>query len=197
MRLSEAIAATSIALTIFLAGQPFAAGQDDAADVRLQWLQDFLQEFSVVADIDPDSGAREIVSTRLQSHPEAGRVILSYQRSTYATGSPRSLERRQVIQYTVTIADVNRSGVETASWTAPRSGETFWMVSVPIQENAKFVPYTNLVEMRLDDGSVDVTSSRGRVRSIALGYFSSESVAKRFAEAFETYLIRRDSGRDA
>lgn len=188
------MAAVALAL-VAAATLPVAA--QDAPPAGWEWLQDFLHEFSVVADIDADSGARDVVSTRLETHPDDGRAILSYQRSTYATGSPRSLERRQVIQYTLSLDDVDRKAIESQAWIGPRSGEEYWMVMAPIREDSDFVPYTNLVEIRLDDGSVDVTSSRGRVRTVALGYFTSQAAASEFAKGFRAFLSEPGTSREA
>ena len=45
----------------------------------------------------------------------------------------------------------------------------------------------------VDDGSVDVTSSRGRVRELVLGYFSDETTAARLADEFRNMLERLES----
>lgn len=168
------------------------AQTSDTGQRQFRWIQDFLREFSTTQDIDDGTGGREVLSTRLETHPDSGRAILSYERSTYASASPGSLRRRQVIQYTVTFDDLDAATLRRQAWTGQRSGDESWIVIVDIRPDADFVPYTNLVETRMSDGSVDVTSSRGRVRTIALGYFTSQDQADQLVEGVGKFL--RESG---
>jgi hypothetical protein len=175
---------TALALTAIPAVMPRVAGQSTNS---FNWVRDFLSEFSLVTD-SAASGPREIVSTRLESHPEPGRAILMYQRATYSGSDANTLQSQQVIQYTLRLTDIVRDSVRVETWSGTHSGTALWLVRAAIDDDAGFVPYTNVVEQRLADGSVDVTSSRGRVREIVLGYFSDESTAARLADGFTRLL---------
>jgi hypothetical protein len=150
-------------------------------------MREYLAEFSTVSD-GGTTGPRDVLSTRLEPHPEVGRAILIYQRSTYAGASSNTLETQQVIQYTIRFDDIDAKSVATQTWKGFNSGREFRLVRAVILEGAEFIAYTNVFERRLADGTVDVTSSRGNVREVVLGYFDSESNASRFADTFRGIL---------
>ena len=69
---------------------------------------------------------------------------------------------------------------------------SYYLVSVRIEPIKQFIDYTNIVEKRLEDGHIDVTSSRGKARSLVLGYFRTEQEAQLFADAFRDVLANYD-----
>ncbi len=175
-------------LTVSLAAWVAAAADDRAPDPnQFSWLREYLQEFSVVTD-GGSTGPRDVISTQLDPHPDPGYVVLGYQLASYAGPSPESLRTQQLIQYTVRLSDITPESVGVVAWKGSHAGQAFWLVQAVVAEDADYVPYTNVFERRLEDGSVDVTSSRGRVRELVLGYFANETTAARFAENFHDML---------
>jgi hypothetical protein len=154
---------------------------------QFDWIREYLQEFSVVTD-GGASGPRDIISTRLDPHPDAGCAVLGYQRASYSGPDANSLQTQQLIQYTVRLSDITPESVRVQAWDGFNADQAFWLVRAVIAEEADYVSYTNVLERRIEDGSVEVTSSRGRVREIVLGYFTDETIAARLAENFRDML---------
>ena len=123
-------------------------------------------------------------------HPDPGVAVLSYRRASYTGAGSSSLETQQLIHYTLDLHRVDPSTVAVQSWPGSNSGASYWLVRAALRSDEEFVPYTNIFERRLEDGSVDVTSSRGRVREIVLGYFTEEVLASRLAENFRDMVER-------
>lgn len=168
------------------------AAGDPPDPERFAWIRDFLAEFSIVSDGAGD-GPRDIMSTRLETHPDAGFAILSYRRTSYAGFGVDTIASQQTILYTVRLAGVDAASIRVQPLDAFNSDATFWMVQARLRDQTEFVPYTNLFERRLDDGTVDVSSSRGRVREIVLGYFATEDAAVTLAERFRNLIERPES----
>ena len=164
------------------AGVAWAAGEAPHP-AQFDYIREYLREYSVVSE-GLASGPRETFSTWLQAHPERDRAVLGYQRSTYSGPESGSLQTQQIIQYTIRFSDIAAHSIETQSHDGFIAGEPYWLVRAVITEGADFVPYTNVFERRAADGSVEVTSSRGRVREIVLGYFAEEVMAERLADHF-------------
>ena len=85
--------------------------------------------------------------------------------------------------------------MEVREWPGPLSGRPYYMVLATVEAEKRFIDYTNLFETLQEDGSVDVTSSRGKARSLALGYFREKETAQEYADAFGDFLLRH-AGRD-
>ncbi|MCH8204887.1 MAG: hypothetical protein IID09_06955 [Candidatus Hydrogenedentes bacterium] len=157
-------------------------------------LQAYLEEFSGVLDVDDDRG-REFISTRLSDPDPQGGLVLVYERNRYDSVETRTPSSRQIIHYPFALSDLSPSSMEVREWPGPLSGRPYYMVLAAVQAEKRFIDYTNIFETRLDDGSVDVTSSRGKARSLALGYFREKEKAQEFADAFRDLLLR-DASRD-
>jgi len=179
--------AAPIRLSVFLLLVPLCASEVRATPNHLQWIIEYLEEFSVVTDGGTD-GPRDIMTTRLAPHPDEGFVTLIYRRASYTGASPKTLETTQLIHYTVRLAEVSPGSVEVKPVDAFNAGERYWIVTSVISGDAEYVPYTNIFERRMEDGSVDVTSSRGRVREVVIGYFGTKLAAERLADSFRELL---------
>ena len=114
--------------------------------------------------------------------------MLMYRRASYGGAGDDSLESQQTIHYTIVLGDIAAESIRIETWTGFNSNQTFRLVRAEINDAAEFVPYTNVFERKLEDGSVDVTSSRGRVREVVLGYFADETTAARLADEFRGML---------
>lgn len=158
------------------------------SSTTLEWVRGYLEEFSVVLDTNPDKDDRELLTTRLIEHPEPETMILVYERSQFDADQSGVPVTRQLINYTFSMADVDPKTLVARPWKGPRSGETFWMVAINIKTSKEFVTYSNLFEQRLPSGEVDVTSSRGKSRTLALGYFRREAQAEQLLELVQSVL---------
>lgn len=174
-------------LTLLALTSPFAAAQESSA--QFEWLREYLAEFSIVSDAAPD-GAREVLSTRLEPHPEPGLAVIRYQRESYRSAGADRPEIRQIIHYTVRLDDLDTETISVQPWQGPHSGRERWLVRVVIDADADYVPYTNVFERSVGPEAVDVTSSRGRVREVVLGYFETQTQAARLADSFRDLLER-------
>ena len=163
-------------------------------ETSIRRLQAYLEEFSGVLDVDDDRG-REFISTRLSDPDPQGGLVLVYERNRYDSVETRTPSSRQIIHYPFALSDLSPSSMEVREWPGPLSGRPYYMVLATVQAEKRFIDYTNIFETRLDDGSVDVTSSRGKARSLALGYFREKEIAQEFADAFRDLLLR-DASRD-
>lgn len=175
------------ALAIFVALAVPAVGVEPITKVKLSGLRAYLSEFSGVLDVSDERG-REFVSTRLAESDSEGSYVLVYERKQYDSVEARTPSSRQIIHYPFEFEDLDAGSMEVRKWAGALSGETFYMVVVRITAAKKFVDYSNIVEKRLEDGRVDVTSSQGKARSLVMGYFRSEQEAKTFADAFRDVL---------
>ncbi len=183
MKLRDAIVVLAMSAALAVS----AAGVEAIAKVKLSGLQAYLEEFSGVLDVSDERG-REFVSTRLAKSDTEGSYILVYERKQYDRVEARTPTSRQIIHYPFELEDLNVASMEVRKWAGALSGETFYMVVVRITAAKKFVDYSNIVEKRLEDGRVDVTSSQGKALSLVMGYFRSEQEAKTFADAFRDVL---------
>lgn len=170
------VAAGIVAVCVFAFG--FAAAQD-----RPDWklLASILLDDSGVPDLDGDPAEGQFLSTVLRDVPGADRYILVYQRILY--NGARKPESRQIINYTFQWADLDAGTIDLVPWQGMYAEEEFFVVTIRAHESVEFIPYSNLVEQRLKDGTVDLTGSRGRVRQIALGYFTDEETAAMCVES--------------
>ena len=178
-------------VAILLAG---AAGGEPGPETSIAGLQAYLEEFSGVLDVDDDRG-REYISTRLSDSDPGGAFVLVYERKRYDSVETRTPSTRQIIHYPFALSDLSPSSLEVREWAGPLSGRPYYMVLATVEAEKQFIDYTNFFETRLEDGSVDVTSSRGKARSLALGYFRGKETAQEFADAFRDVLLL-DAGRD-
>ncbi len=179
-------AATRWAAVLLSLGAAAPVPGDGAPDrARFQQVRELLDEFSLVTDGAP-AGPRDVMSTRIEPHPEPGIAVLSYRRASYADAG--SLATEQIIQYTVRLGSLDPGSVRAQVWQGFNAGETFWLVHATTRGGDEFVPYTNLFQRRLEDGTIDSTSSRGRVREVVIGYFATEESARRLAELFQGML---------
>jgi hypothetical protein len=94
----------------------------------------------------------------------------------------------------VTWADLETGSIVVEAVHASGSPQTSWIVRASIRSGADFVPYTNIFEEKLDGDRVDVTSSKGRVREIIVGYFGTERAATQLADGFRDLLESLDPG---
>jgi hypothetical protein len=154
---------------------------------QFDWIREYLAEFSLVTD-GGSAGPRDLLWTRLERHPDAGRAVLTYQRATYSGAAQTPPDARQLIHYTVRLSDLDARAVTVERWEGFHSRHEFWLVRAVIREGAELIPYTNVFERRIDADRVDVTSSRGQVREIVLGYFETETDAARLADNFQDML---------
>lgn len=169
-----------------------AAGVEPLAKVKLSGLRAYLEEFSGVLDVGDERG-REYVSTRLAEADSEGSYLLVYERKQYDSVESRVPSSRQIIHYPFEFGDLNVASLEVREWTGALSGDSYYLVVVRIQSVKKFIDYSNIVETRLEDGKVDVTSSQGKARSLVMGYFRNEQEAKTFADAFRDVMANSDS----
>ena len=171
-----------------------AAGGEPGPETTIPGLQAYLEEFSGVLDVDDDRG-REFISTRLSDPDAGGAFVLVYERKQYDSVETRTPSTRQIIHYPFALSDLSPSSMEVREWAGPLSGRPYYMVLATVEAEKRFIDYTNIVETRLEDGGVDVTSSRGKARSLALGYFREKKTAQEFANAFRNVLLH-DARRD-
>lgn len=160
------------------------AGETTAS---VPWIQAYLEEFSLVLDTDGER-KREFIATRLTASENEDTLVLVYERNRYTDLDSAAPDSRQRIHYPFELADLNPMTIEVRSWIAPLSKSSFYIVLISVREEKGFVDYSNIVEERQADGTVDVTSSRGKARTLALGYFSAEENARRLAEATKELL---------
>lgn len=163
-------AACIVTVCVFVFG--FATAQD-----RPDWrvLAGILLDASGVPDLDGNPAEGQYLATILRDVPGEDRYILVYQRVLY--NGARKPESRQIINYTFEWVELDADTIELVPWQGMYAEEEFFVVTVRAKESIEFIPYSNLVEQRQKDGTVDVTGSRGRVRQIALGYFTDEETA--------------------
>lgn len=172
-----------------------AAALEPLAKVKLSGLQAYLAEFSGVLDVNDERG-REFVSTRLAKSDSEGSYVLVYERKQYDSVEARLPSSHQIIHYPFEFEDLNAASTEVRKWAGALSGDSFYLVVVRITSAKKFVDYSNIVEKRLEDGKVDVTSSQGKARSLVMGYFLGEQEAKTFADAFRDVMGYTGAGAD-
>jgi hypothetical protein len=170
------------------AQQPDPSGP--SAFPALDWLRDYLAEFSTVVFPEAGGGTREVVTTRTQGLISANAFVLAYERIAYTKGNPARIDGRQLIMYNVRPASLDPGSVSIQRQGTPALGDepAFWTVTVAVREDPGFIPYDNLFESHQEDGAPDLTRSRGRVREIALGYFLREDLATGLATRFREFL---------
>lgn len=166
-----------------------AAGAEAGPDTTMPGLQAYLEEFSGILDVAEDRG-REFISTRLSDPDAGGAFVLVYERKRYDSVETRVPSSLQIIHYPFALSDLNPSSMEVREWAGPLSGRPYYMVMATVEAEKRFIDYTNVVERRLEDGSVDVTSSRGKARFLALGYFREKETAQKFSDDFRDVLLR-------
>ena len=117
------------AIALWLVANAAPAGSEDSPGAaRLHWIREYLAEFSVVTD-GGASGPRDVVSTRLDAHPDDGLAVLSYQRTSYAGVDDVSLHTQQTIRYTVRMSDLDPESAEYSA-IAPRTGATIATIRI-------------------------------------------------------------------
>ena len=159
---------------------PFAFLLPSAEAASWKDLAAILQDASGVADMAGRPTEGQFLSTLLRPVPGEERTILVYQRILYdGARKPRS---RQVINYTFDWADLNASTIRLVPWQGQFVDEEFFLVSIQVNPELEFVPYSNLIEERLKNGQMDITGSQGRIRSLILGYFLDRDTADRFTK---------------
>lgn len=176
-------------LLTFLAAAALSSGSGPPDAAQFQYIREYLTEFSIVTD-GAAAGPRDVVLTRLEPHPDPARAVLMYRRTSYTGPGEDALESQQTIRYTIIWRDIAPDSIRIQTWDGFNSNQTYRLVNAVIEDNAKFVPYTNVFERKLEDGTVDVTTSRGRVRELVLGYFADETTAARIADEFRSMLER-------
>ena len=174
--------------TLLAVAAATAAGPGDEPEAALDWIRAYLGEFSLVTDESKNRNQRQRFSTRLMPHANPGTHVLVYEWTRLEgpdTGMPAS---HQLIYYTFSLSDLDPETIDVRIWAGPLSGKSYWMVGVKISAKTGFIPYSNLVEERLPDGSVDITNSRGKARTLAIGYFGSRHDADRLAQRLRSLL---------
>jgi len=145
----------------------------------LQAITEFLAEYSQITDAGEGHGS-ETLSTHLVTGDDAPALV--YERTVYDSDRDREPTSRQIIHYPCEFTTLDSESVEVISWKGFRSRETFWVVTLRTILETDYLDYTNVVETRTPDGAIDVTTSRGRVNNLALGYFRTEATARRLAQ---------------
>ena len=149
-------------------------------------LAAILQDSSGVADLAGHPAEGQFLSTLMRPVPGDDRMILVYQRVFYdGARKPRS---RQVINYTFQWTDLNASTINLIPWQGQYADEEFFLVSIEVNPKPEFILYSNLMEERLQEGGVDITGSRGRIRKLVLGYFIGRETAERFTQSLRDFL---------
>ncbi len=180
-------------LTLAAGGARGADAHNSDEEPALAWLRDFLADSSVLTVTASDDHPREVVTTRTSGVVSNGAFILEYERSTYAQEGPSTLNQHQLIMYSVRPDDLDAATLSISRFADSDGEGAAWIVSIGIVDGADFVSYDNLVESRKDGGALDLTRSRGRVRQVALGYFSDRARASELGERFRAYLRTLDS----
>lgn len=175
------------AVFLTLGAATFVRGDGVPDPARFQRVRELLAEFSLVTD-GASAGRRDVISTRIEAHPDPGTAVLSYRRASYTDAGADSLATEQIIQYTVRLGMLDPGSVRARVWEGFNADKTFWLVHATTRGEDDFMPYTNLFQRRLEDGAVDLTSSRGRVREVVIGYFTTEESAHRLAGLFRDML---------
>jgi hypothetical protein len=169
---------------------PATPAEDDAsadASPPLAWLRDLLAESSGLTVPAEEGRPREVLSTRTHGTLSDGAFILEYERAAYGPEHPERLDHRQLILYRVYPEVLDPATIAIQRF-ADESGSASWIVLVGIFEGAEFISYDNLVESRKENGTPELTRSRGRVRQVALGYFSDRAQAGKLMEQFGDFL---------
>lgn len=182
------IYAIGIALFVTFAA---ASAQDEEVEPQatVKGVQAYLEEFSAVTD-SIDGRGRVIVSTSLSSDDSQREFKLIYERTNYETVERRTPLTHQIILYFFKLNDLTPSSVVVRELAGPISGRPYYVVFSRVGPQKKYIDYTNLFEQRRSDGTVDVTTSRGKAQTLALGYFTKEEEARRFADMFRDLLAR-------
>ena len=170
-----------------------AAAAQPSEGVTAVWVSEYLEEFSRVIDAGPGNGM-ETLATHLTIGDERESPSLVYERNLYDSDRDRTPTFRQLIHYPCDFADFDPETLEVVSWEGPRSGKVFWVVTVRTTAEKGYLDYTNVVEERRPNGTVDVTSSRGKARNLALGYFESEEYARRLVESVGQLMAKGSAG---
>lgn len=157
------------------------------AESPFDWLGPFLETHSTITIAATDDSPRETVSTRWGRHTYRG-ITLEYTRSTYDADATDTVKRHQRILYIAGIADIDPDtiAVQNAGESAP--GVTFWMVSFNVQPDPGFFDYHNFLEHYGETKTPQVFTSKGKIRTIILGYLTDEKQANELAEKFRESL---------
>jgi hypothetical protein len=159
-----------------------------APDPDFAWLVDFLEANSAITIVATEETPREVISTRTQGRIVYGDLIVEYERFTYQSDMPDMLERHQKIFYSADLAaiDPDTIAVQNAGESAP--GVSFWMVSFDARPDPGFFAYHNIVQHYGETNTPQVFTSKGKIRTIILGYLTDEKKANELAEKFRTSL---------
>ena len=189
MMIRPGYVAAFLPVAILLAGSSQAEPEKTMSGLRA-----YLVEFSGILDLDEDRG-REFISTRITAPDPEGAYVLVYERKQYDSVETRVPSSLQIIHYPFALSDLEPSSVEVREWAGPLSGRRYYLVLVRVVTKKQFIDYTNVVERRLESGSVDVTSSRGKARTLVLGYFLESKTAQEFCDAFRGVFLRDGKAR--
>lgn len=157
------------------------------AESPFAWLGSFLETHSTITIAATDDSPREIVSTRWGRQSYRG-IVLEYTRSTYDAGAPDTVKRHQRILYIAGIADIDPDTIAVQNAGEPAPGVTFWMVSFNVRPDPGFFEYHNFLEHYGETKTPQVFTSKGKIRTIILGYLADEKQANQLAEKFRASL---------
>jgi hypothetical protein len=152
------------------------------------WLPAFLDTHSAVEIAATEGQSREAISTNCSDKLVYDAFVIEYQRMTYEPEAADTLKRHQRIFYTVHIGTIDPESIKVQAAGESAPGIPFWMVSFDARPEPGFFPYLNMLEHYGETRTPQVFSSRGKIRTIILGYLVDEKRANELAEKFRASL---------
>lgn len=153
------------------------------------WLQKSLKADSKVKDWQPDGKAGQSLSTEVDRGEKPGEFLLVYERLLFDHEDDRGITTRQFIKYPFALKDLDGETVEVVQMEGSYSDQAFFVLQVHVTKLKEFIPYKNIFEANFPDGSSDISTSEGKARGVAIGYFSNREkavdIGKRLSAAIQ------------
>jgi hypothetical protein len=154
-----------------------------------QSLRAYLNDHSQITQTDTNGGATSHTETHLEKYA-GGKVVLIYERWEYADGTDRPATTIQMITYTFRLEDLDPASIRTTTSSAVPDDPSFWMTEIRVLPSTEFVPYKNYTDTYAAGSLTDRSTSKGKSRKIAVGYFDSRETAQKCADLLRDWVAQ-------
>ncbi len=152
------------------------AATGTAEDNPFQAVRTHLDNHSQIDRTDENQKPTSRIETHLEKYA-GGKFVLIYERWEYAGDADRQPASIQMITYTFRLEDLDASTLRAIEWKDDSEGDSIWMAEIRVRTSAEFIPYKNYTDTFAAGALVDRSTSKGKSRTVTLGYFRTRELA--------------------
>ena len=162
----------------------YAQGNDSFQDLRTH-----LNTHSRITQTDANGNPTARTETHLEKYA-GGKFVLIYERWEYADGMDHPATTIQMITYTFRLEELDPASIGTKATSDTPDAPPFWMAEIRVRPSTEFIPYKNYTDTYEAGSLTDRSTSKGKSRTMAVGYFDSRATAQKCADLLREWVAQ-------